>query len=50
MRVQLDPTDFGDSGNSIIIPDFKTSRPVRCEGRNEGGLEKKGNRTGIMEE
>ena len=31
---ELDPADFGDSGNGIIIPDFKTSRVQKCsEGR-----------------
>ena len=27
---ELDPADFGDSGNGIIIPDFKTSRVQKC--------------------
>ena len=53
--VQLDelgPTDFGDSGNGIIIPDFKTSRVQKCrvrraeEGWKGGGLEAEGGREG----
>ena len=54
---ELDPADFGDSGNGIIIPDFKTSRVQKCRGRRkrrkEGGLEAEGGRgirTGIMKE
>ena len=56
---ELDPADFGDSGNGIIIPDFKTSRVQKCrvrrKRRKEGGLEAEGGReegrgirTGIM--